>query len=601
MDKEEKSICNNILSMIKGRLRTMCDSEIFNKLSFAELGEFYYELLINSVEGASIDLINIVVSRIGELSHCDNQILYYEKICNILGVELLPQKVLNDVHDAYDDIFRVRFNDITQKYNDEISRLKNELSEIKTASDRIKNKKASYSIVRDISEDEEQLYRLSEKCNLLRTRKEMIEYAFCHVKTVMGEFCDLQNVSEIDVTLRKTALSLSKEKNETIRNGYFYIYKNCLELFEDDIEREYMLFFKVKTYTVIEKANKKYHSMSFKYTDEEAIKEYKDYLSKIPKIDDLHLWKTNDLSRYREALSKLMEDYDLIDDLKKLINTSVCLKRRKDMLLKVIAQFEQSEYEIFNNLISIQIEGMFADYLRDATTFARFNKMTIYEDAILKDKIRHLEEAHSGIYHEAIEYFMFYFNNHIRNRIAHGRYYGSTDRLKDEIFSKELILDLCLLVHMLVRTSETERMYRFIHGYQSYYRKLIKSTEHSSYGALFNDMIGQKIVSDYDGMRKYRPIQVAYWIVNPYYEKIYEQVEDKSDLLSLRDEFLSAEFWKYVYERLSEVQKNGYDYLNIHTEFSSVIKALFRCNISDETKQVLRKVSALTDAISNCK
>jgi len=25
MDKEEKSICNNILSMIKGRLRTMCD------------------------------------------------------------------------------------------------------------------------------------------------------------------------------------------------------------------------------------------------------------------------------------------------------------------------------------------------------------------------------------------------------------------------------------------------------------------------------------------------------------------------------------------------------------------------------------------------
>ena len=53
MDKEEKSICNNILSMIKGRLRTMCDSEIFNKLSFAELGEFYYELLINSVEGAS--------------------------------------------------------------------------------------------------------------------------------------------------------------------------------------------------------------------------------------------------------------------------------------------------------------------------------------------------------------------------------------------------------------------------------------------------------------------------------------------------------------------------------------------------------------------
>ena len=36
------------------------------------------------------------------------------------------------------------------------------------------------------------------------------------------------------------------------------------------------------------------------------------------RLNDLHLWKTNDLSRYREALSKLMEDYDLIDDLKKI-------------------------------------------------------------------------------------------------------------------------------------------------------------------------------------------------------------------------------------------------------------------------------------------
>ena len=110
-------------------------------------------------------------------------------------------------------------------------------------------------------------------------------------------------------------------------------------------------------------------------------------------------------------------------------------------------------------------------------------------------------------------------------------------------------------------------------------------------------MIGQKIVSEYDGMRSYRPIQVAYWLVNPYYEKIYEQVENNEDLLSLRDEFLSKEFWEYVYKRLSEVKRRGYDYLKINREFSSVIKALFRCNISSETKEVLKKVNALTNTI----
>ena len=296
-------------------------------------------------------------------------------------------------------------------------------------------------------------------------------------------------------------------------------------------------------------------------------------------------------------MSNLIADYELLEDLKKLIKESVCLRRRKEILLKSILQYENNEYEIFNNLISILIEGMFADYLRDTTTFGRFTRMTIYEDAVLKDKIRYLEDTQSDVYPEAKEYFMFYFNNLIRNRIAHGRYYSSPSALNDKIFAKELVLDLCLLVHMFVRTSETERMYRFVHGYQTYYQKLIKNTEHPLYRALFNDMIGQKIVSEYDGMRSYRPIQVAYWLVNPYYEKIYEQVENNEDLLSLRDEFLSKEFWEYVYKRLSEVKRRGYDYLKINREFSSVIKALFRCNISSETKEVLKKVNALTNTI----
>ena len=91
----------------------------------------------------------------------------------------------------------------------------------------------------------------------------------------------------------------------------------------------------------------------------------------------------------------------------------------------------------------------------------------------------------------------------------------------------------------------------------------------------------QKVTSDnpeatYDTLEKYRPIQVAYWLVNPYYEKIYGQVDDKKDLLELRNEFLSKEFWEYVLGRLNNVIDQGYDYLRINMEFLSVVKGLFK-------------------------
>ena len=597
MDDERNRTCNNIFSAIQDSMSDLCDPDIFNKSSFEELGAFYYGVLIDTVEGATTELINTVVATLKKNSKFEEQEEYYKNLCYILGFKILPKDAYNCVQNKYDELFVVKRNSIIQKYDAEIDNLRRKLFQTKCASDSVRKKRAFFSIIRDISEDEEQLYHLSAECNSLRTRKEMLEHAFQYVQSVLGEFCDLQDAAEVDLTIRKTALSFSKEENEIIRNSYFYVYKTCLEIFEDDIEHDYMLFFKVKIYTAIEKANKKYYEDSYKPKKEDAIEAYKEYISAIPKIDDLHHWRTYDASKYSEALSSLIEKYGLVDDLKKLINTSVCLRRRKTILSKSIGQYENKEYEIFNNLISILIEGMFADYLKDTTTFARFTKMTIYENAVLKDKIRYLTEAQSDMYPEATEYFMFYFNNLIRNRVAHGRYYSNPSTLNDEIFAKELMLDLCLLVHMFVRTSETERMYRFIHGYQAYYQKLTKSAEYPLYGALFNDIIGQKIIFEYDGMRKYSPIQVAYWLVNPYYENIYEQVDDKDDLLSLRDEFLSKEFWEYVHQRLSEVIQQGYDYLHINRELSSVINALFRCNISDETKQVLCKVNTLTNRI----
>ena len=171
---------------------------------------------------------------------------------------------------------------------------------------------------------------------------------------------------------------------------------------------------------------------------------------------------------------------------------------------------------------------------------------------------------------------------------------------QDEIFAKELILDMAMLVHMLSRKSETEKMYRFIHGYKKHYERIIHTpNEHKCFGALFNDMIGNKTVADYDTLDTYRPIQVSYWLVNPYYEKIYEQIDDKEDLLELRNEFLCKEFWEYVLERLNDIINEGYDHLGINMEFLSVVNGLFRCNVTPEVKQTLGGVNAALQKIKN--
>lgn len=315
----------------------------------------------------------------------------------------------------------------------------------------------------------------------------------------------------------------------------------------------------------------------------------------------MHSYKNTNPTSYNATLEKLIVDYKLLEDLKEKLVSSVCLRERKSVLLKAIELYEQGEYEIFNNILPIQIEGMFADYLQDTTTFLRFSKMELYLNAVLKEKIQHLQEVKSDIYPEAVEYFMYYFNNIIRNKIAHGGYKGNQgEQIQDEIFAKELILDMGMLVHMLSRKSETEKMYRFVHGYKEYYEQVIRSSEeHQCFGALFNDMIGKKTIASYDTIERYRPIQVAYWLVNPYYEKIYGQVDDKKDLLELRNEFLSKEFWDYVLQKLNCVISQGYNYSEINMEFQSVVKGLFNCNISTEVRQTLQKVNATLSRIKD--
>ena len=598
---EKQKICKNIFLYITTELDDWMDTQIFTMTSMKELGELYYNHVLNEVENADTDLLNTVIRTIkpSDIEY-NSQEDYYIALCQILHLKRLPSEVWVEVTKEYDEIFVQRYSVVTQKYQVEVNRIDAELNQTKADSDTIKNSKPSYSLMRDISTDEQKLYELCLKCNSLRTRKEMLMFSMDYVTSQLSDFCDMKDIQSVEMAKQQETLKLSK--NDTYDAKFlFSSYRDYVDIAEDRLNRPYALFFKVKIYIIAEKARKQYHYSCYTKSSSEAIDEYKKYVEQIPKIDDLHAHKNSNLESYNMDLDKLICDYKLLEELKDMLQSSVCLRGRKNILLKSVELYERGEYEVLNNILPIQIEGMFADYLHDTTTFLRFSKMDIYSNAVLKDKIRHLQEIKSDIYPEAVEYFMYYFNNMIRNRVAHGRYKGNPEQqIQDEIFAKELILDMAMLVHMLSRKSETEKMYRFIHGYKKHYERIIHSPkEHKCFGALFNDMIGNKTIADYDTLDTYRPIQVAYWLVNPYYEKIYEQIDDKNDLLELRNEFLCNEFWEYVYERLNDIINEGYGYLGINMEFLSVVNGLFRCNIAPEVKQTLGRVNAELQKIKN--
>lgn len=105
-------------------------------------------------------------------------------------------------------------------------------------------------------------------------------------------------------------------------------------------------------------------------------------------------------------------------------------------------------------------------------------------------------------------------------------------------------------------------------------------------------MTGKKTIHTYDALENYRPIQVTYWLINPYYEKIYGQVDDTTELLALRNDFLSKEFWEFVLERLNDITSTGWDYISVSDEFLSVVKGLFKCNLSHDVRNILGNVHA---------
>ena len=95
---EKQKICDNIFQYITKKLDDWMDNQIFTKTSMKELGELYYNHVLNEVENADTHLLNAVIRTVKPRNvECITQEDYYIALCKILYFKKLPSEVWTDV------------------------------------------------------------------------------------------------------------------------------------------------------------------------------------------------------------------------------------------------------------------------------------------------------------------------------------------------------------------------------------------------------------------------------------------------------------------------------------------------------------------------
>lgn len=590
-EQDKRTICDHIFGIIQTDISDYFDDDLFRASSFIMLGKLYYKYIIQQVDGADIELVNEVVQCLNGNVNCNNQNEYYEALVKIIGIKVLPLQSLAEVTQLYNEIFVNMLCTVNTKYDAEMTRLESMSSQITQRVSALENRNPIRSFTQDMTAEEQELYQLSKDGEIIRSRKEMLKFAKEYIDSVIARFCNIDDSTSVEKSIKTLAMKNSCEEREDFRKAALTWYKDCLEIFEDDIVRDYALFFKIKRAIIIEKGHGLFNSYRH-HSSEEAKNAVEEYLGLMPSIDEMHCAKENAPAEYNAILKKFISDYDVVADLSTVIDGSVCLRKRSTILKKVIRLYQDGEYELFNNIVPVQIEGMFADYLRDTTVFLRFEKQDIYGSAVLRDKINHINGTEFELYPEATEYFKFYFNNMIRNLVAHGRYYSNASLPdEDEAFASELLLDLNYLANMFTQKSELDRMHEFVSKYLTLFREF-SSRDEVIYKSLYNDLTGDKLIVSHGLISSFRPIQVVYWLLNPYYENIYAQVDNTEKLIELRGILMSKAFWDSVLNDLIETKNRGYGLHKIDGEFEAIIKGMFNVGVDADTKKVLAQINA---------
>ena len=167
------------------------------------------------------------------------------------------------------------------------------------------------------------------------------------------------------------------------------------------------------------------------------------------KINQLH--KDGKTEEFFDCIKEYIQDRELVNKFSNLIEINHIMNERKEILKTIFRHFENNDFISVNHMLPLQIEGLFHDYC----ILVGLNEKEL-NIASLNDKLKKLRDKDDERLAYSYEYFAFRFPI-IRNKVAHGRYFG----VNDELQALLLLLDLETLCDMI--TNEKIPLNEYIH------------------------------------------------------------------------------------------------------------------------------------------
>ena len=592
LSEQEQKICEELHDFIARKISEclMDDDNVFSAESLDEIGLICFQKAVNSIDGATERLLKIVLRAVCHREKFNTNADYYLNLSSFIGIRTLLKSELATVRMRFSDIFETDYPTVREQICSKIDAIANEISIVESERHAIIDRNnGNKNFLKDLAGYENRLSETYRKINDLRTTKEMLEYSSTYLTKEMESFCDLTDEASIEKTLRKMAVEKARDNsNLDLVALSFQGYQDTLDITVSNIREPLVIFFKIKLYSTVEQIKRGCQPRGVELTEDE-IARFRADIDELPSVSDLIDARKSRKEEYSVTLHHFITKYGIIENLKELIGETVSIQNRKSILRELIYQFEQGNFELFANALPTQIEGLVGDYLKCGTIFQRFTDLVLYPTANLQTKLDVATDKMPNLAPELVHYFRFYFNNMIRNKVAHGVEGKSiTIDVPYNVFAEELLLDLNYIIYLISRTGEAEKMHRYISGFFRWTDRMGKGEIDFAYSCLFNDLIGKRIHSDYDSFDIHNPIQVVYWIVNPYYEQLYHDIDGQADSITrLRSMLLSEGFWRFV---LGELSKDSMFAHQIDENFKCIVKGLFSCEASKETKQALAAV-----------
>ena len=401
----------------------------------------------------------------------------------------------------------------------------------------------------------------------------LLPYYLKKIKEFLNKFCaNIDNFELVDKKIKEISVHFSFSDYKV--EDYFLRYSNGLEgisllIGDTPTTTLYKLFYKIKFIPFFKKIREKY----YKFNEDITVQKIQMEIENHPLYHETLIKKIDDnIEDYHLILESYLDE--IVSSIEEVLSKSVCLKKRRQIIEYCLDLAKLKNNELLINLLPVQIEGLFIDLLESSEIYEYINDIGLYRTILNLELVKKIDfgiQKDINIYLETEAYFKYYFNSVIRNTIAHGNYkllienrinilnenYNykeSNNNVIERIFVLELLLDLNYLINSIYEINEIDTVVKYIECYSDKAFNLSKiENKKLFYDLLFEDLIGIRERLKLNEYKPklfviYEPIQIMYWIFNPYYEKYL----DKKIVKFLRTTICSLDFWEYVIKKINE-------------------------------------------------